>query len=150
MADKKHGLGRGIGSLFGGSFDFDSQIENVIEKTTSKPAEVKEKAEYKKVAEIVQKAAEDNPDRISAIYVPIKDISANPNQPRKAFDDESLKELAASIKEQGIIQPIVVEEIVHGKYSIVAGERRFRAAKIAGLDKVPAHNFRESCPKKQI
>lgn len=137
MADKKHGLGRGIGSLFGGSFDFDSQIENVIEKTTSKPAEVKEKAEYKKVAEIVQKAAEDNPDRISAIYVPIKDISANPNQPRKAFDDESLKELAASIKEQGIIQPIVVEEIVHGKYSIVAGERRFRAAKIAGLDKVP-------------
>ena len=45
MADKKHGLGRGIGSLFGGSFDFDSQIENVIEKTTSKPAEVKEKAE---------------------------------------------------------------------------------------------------------
>lgn len=148
-SDKKHGLGRGIGSLLG-NFDFDSQVENIISKNTQ-PVQAEEPK--KKAADTARKAAKENPavseilkstvaegidaDRISAIYVPIKNVSANPNQPRKAFDEESLKELAASIKEQGIIQPIVVEEIVHGKYSIIAGERRFRAAKMAGLDKVP-------------
>ena len=74
---------------------------------------------------------------IRAVYVPITSISPNPNQPRKTFDEEALNELAASIKEQGVIQPLIVEEIVPGHYSIVAGERRFRAAQIAKLDTVP-------------
>jgi len=64
-------------------------------------------------------------------------IVVNPDQPRKEFDESSLKELAASIKQHGIIQPLVLTP--HGdKYRIVAGERRFRASKIAGLGKVPA------------
>ncbi len=66
----------------------------------------------------------------------IGDIITNPNQPRKEFDEESLNELAQSIKAIGIIQPIAVTK--NGdKYEIVAGERRFRAAQIAGLEKVP-------------
>jgi ParB family chromosome partitioning protein len=67
----------------------------------------------------------------------IADISADPDQPRRQFDDEALNELAASIKEHGVLQPIVV--IAKGsKYEIVAGERRWRAAQIAELEKIPA------------
>ena len=132
-SDKKHGLGKGIGSLLG-SFDYDSQVESIINKTTAS-----EKSESESADSLSLPVAEktDKSDSISAIYVPLSSISANPNQPRKSFDEESLKELSISIKEQGIIQPIIVEEIVPGRYSIIAGERRFRAAKMAGINKVP-------------
>lgn len=132
-SDKKHGLGKGIGSLLG-SFDYDSQVESIINKTTA--SEKTESASAVSTSlPITEKT--DKSDSISAIYVPLSSISANPNQPRKSFDEESLKELSISIKEQGIIQPIIVEEIVPGRYSIIAGERRFRAAKMAGINKVP-------------
>ncbi len=68
--------------------------------------------------------------------VPLRSIEANPLQPRTRFDEESLEELADSIRVQGIIQPLVVEKGVQG-YVIIAGERRFRAAAIAGLSEVP-------------
>jgi ParB family chromosome partitioning protein len=69
--------------------------------------------------------------------IPLARISPNPRQPRKDFNDASLKELSQSIKQQGVLQPILVEEIAPGQFSIVAGERRYRAAKLAGLEKVP-------------
>jgi len=68
----------------------------------------------------------------------ISEIEANPFQPRVHFDEESLNELAASIREVGIIQPITLRKIGDRKYQIIAGERRFRASKLAGLTKVPA------------
>lgn len=68
----------------------------------------------------------------------ISEIEANPFQPRVHFDEEALNELAASIREVGIIQPITLRKIANQKYQIIAGERRFRASKIAGLTKVPA------------
>lgn len=68
---------------------------------------------------------------------PLEDIIPNINQPRKLFHKESLDELAASIEEQGIIQPLLVRPLGGGKYELIAGERRFRAAKQAGLSKVP-------------
>ena len=71
--------------------------------------------------------------------VNINDIMPNPNQPRKHFDETALNELAASIRVHGIIQPIVLNESDDGKYMIIAGERRWRAAKIAGLETVPAY-----------
>ena len=71
--------------------------------------------------------------------VPIEFIYANPNQPRTEFDEEALRELAASIKSIGVVQPITVRESGEGKYEIVAGERRFRAAKLAGLETIPAY-----------
>jgi ParB family transcriptional regulator, chromosome partitioning protein len=70
--------------------------------------------------------------------VPIEEIEANPFQPRTNFDEEALKELAISIRELGIIQPITLRKISENKYQIIAGERRFRAAKIAGLTKIPS------------
>jgi len=72
------------------------------------------------------------------IRLPLDKIRANPNQPRKVFEEEALNELAASIREHGIIQPIIVEAETDGTYMIVAGERRTRAAKIAGLREIPA------------
>ncbi|HNY20667.1 MAG TPA: ParB/RepB/Spo0J family partition protein [Treponemataceae bacterium] len=64
-------------------------------------------------------------------------LKPNPHQPRHEFDEEALKELADSIREHGIIQPIIVEEVGDGTYFIIAGERRTRAARLAGLTKVP-------------
>lgn len=64
-------------------------------------------------------------------------ISPNPRQPRKDFDDESLNELAESIKQIGVMQPIIVRHVADEKYEIIAGERRWRAAQIAGLTEVP-------------
>lgn len=116
--ERKRGLGKGMSSLLDG-FNYDVQVENVITKTISNTAK------------------NDPVERLEAIYVPIAKVHPNPQQPRKAFDDESLEGLAASIKSQGILQPLTVEEYAPGEYSIIAGERRYRAAKLAGLEKVP-------------
>ncbi len=102
------GLGRGLNALFG---DFGSESYDNI--TTKK-------------------------DQGGVLEVNINQIKANPNQPRKNFDEEALKELAASIKVHGIVQPIVLNKQPGGDYMIIAGERRWRAAKLCGLQTVPA------------
>ena len=118
-AKKTHGLGKGMGSLLG-NFDFD-----ITPDVVSSPKE--------KIT--VQVSEEDIKDRV--LYVSVDKITPNVNQPRKSFDDDSLAELSASIKNQGVLQPLLVEKITDDNYVIVAGERRFRAAKIAGLSEVP-------------
>ena len=70
--------------------------------------------------------------------IPIEQIQPNPRQPRVKINEEALKELAASIREHGILQPLIVSEIDKNKYTLIAGERRWRAAKLAGLTLVPA------------
>ncbi len=67
----------------------------------------------------------------------ISDVEPNKNQPRKNFDKEAMEQLASSIREHGILQPIIVRSISSGNYQIIAGERRWRAAKIAGLSEIP-------------
>ena len=113
--EKKRGLGKGISSLMSG-FDFDTQTDDIITKTIK----------------------DERKDKMTVVQLDIGHVRPNPNQPRKFFDEEALEGLAESIKSQGIIQPLTVEEIAPGEFSIIAGERRDRAAKIAGLDKVPA------------
>ena len=71
--------------------------------------------------------------------VELKKIEANPFQPRSKFDEESLRELAASINEIGLIQPVTLRKTGEDSYQIIAGERRCRAAQIAGLDSIPAY-----------
>lgn len=73
------------------------------------------------------------------LRVPLDQIEVNPRQPRKDFDDTALSELAASIKIHDIIQPLTVAALPNGKYKLIAGERRFRASKIAGLKDVPVY-----------
>ena len=71
--------------------------------------------------------------------IPLNQISPNPDQPRTTFDEEALAELAASIRELGIIQPLSLRKVAPDAYQIIAGERRYRAASMAGLDAVPAY-----------
>jgi ParB family chromosome partitioning protein len=78
-----------------------------------------------------------NTPRRAEMHVPIDRIVPNPNQPRRRFSEEDLKDLAASIKEKGVIQPLIVRERGAGTYEIVAGERRWRAAQIAQLHDLP-------------
>ena len=113
--EKKRGLGKGISSLMSG-FDFDSQTDDIITKTIK----------------------DERKDKMTVVQLDIGHVRPNPNQPRKYFDEEALSGLAESIKSQGIIQPLTVEEIAPGEFSIIAGERRYRSAKIAGLEKIPA------------
>ncbi|MCI5879984.1 MAG: ParB/RepB/Spo0J family partition protein [Bacillales bacterium] len=110
MENRKRALGMGLEQLFNNeNLDLEG-IEKKIYESTPKE-------------EIVE--------------IDISELRPNPYQPRKEFDPEKLTELAVSIKEHGIIQPIIVKKSVKG-YEIIAGERRYRASKLAGLDKVPA------------
>ena len=70
-------------------------------------------------------------------FISLEKLKPNPDQPREHFDPESLSELADSIRQQGVIQPILAEQRVDGSYLVVAGERRWRASRMAGLDEVP-------------
>jgi ParB family chromosome partitioning protein len=74
----------------------------------------------------------------SYLEIPVDDIKPNPDQPRSRFDDESLEELASSIKEVGVLQPVVVTRDDEGHHYLIAGERRWRAARRAGLVTIPA------------
>ena len=73
-----------------------------------------------------------------SVFLPVSQVEPGLNQPRKRFDDEALADLADSIREHGIIQPLTVRRLASGYYQIIAGERRWRAAKLAGLREVPA------------
>ena len=123
MAGKKSGLGRGLDALF-------------LEKTVqSKPKTVKTVKEEKKVAVDTKKSSQQetsNGERMMKISM----IEPNREQPRKKFDEDALQELSESIKQYGILQPLLVSD-KKDYYEIVAGERRWRAAKMAGLKEVP-------------
>lgn len=121
MAAKKKGLGRGIDSL----------IPNTTTNTVSKNKS-ETKTEVKEVIKEVVKEVKVPTDTI----LKLSDIEPNREQPRKNFDKEALEELADSIKQYGLIQPIVVQK-KDDYYEIIAGERRWRAAKIAKLKEVP-------------
>ena len=85
----------------------------------------------------IEKQIYDDVTKEEIIEIPLEELRPNPYQPRKKFDDEKLGELAESIKEHGVFQPIIVKKSIKG-YEIIAGERRFRASKLAGLTKIPA------------
>ncbi|MFW6248417.1 MAG: ParB/RepB/Spo0J family partition protein [Bacteroidota bacterium] len=87
-----------------------------------------------------QQGEEQNPvnELRTSFEISINEVEANPFQPREEFDEEALAELSSSIKEIGIVQPITVRQINNRKYQIIAGERRFRASKLAGLETIPA------------
>lgn len=110
MSAKKTGLGRGFSALI---------PTDLIDESFDPTA-----GQDEKVSELRQ--------------IAIKEIFADPTQPRRHFDEELLAELTQSVKEHGIVQPIVVTIRQEGGYTIVAGERRWRAANSAGLDKMPA------------
>lgn len=122
----KRGLGRGLGSLFGDYENYE------LEKDEKQPENNKENKQTKK------SASNNDADIANGVLeIEIGLIDRNEEQPRKNFDEKALKELAQSIKQHGIIQPLILQKS-GDRYQIVAGERRFRAARLAGLKKVPA------------
>lgn len=114
----KKGLGKGIDVL----------IPQAKEKTKSEKENIRTKEVIKEVVKEVIKEVD---------TIDINRIEPNKNQPRKSFDEDAIHELAESIKQKGIIQPLVVQKSEKNLYTIIAGERRWRAAKIAGLKKIP-------------
>lgn len=127
----KRGLGKGLGVLFGEDAMETAQIvkENKKEEIVSNSTEKEEQKTEKIVVEkIIEKPVEQT--------VKISLIEPNRTQPRKKFDEESLGELAESIKLYGVLQPLIVQKKAD-HYEIIAGERRWRAAKMAGIAEVP-------------
>ena len=112
---RKTGLGRGLSALIP-----DNQ-QNEENQTTSR----------------IKTDQQGTPDS-SILEIATDDIKPNPNQPRTHFNEQDIEQLARSIKEHGILQPLLVSDKENGTYQLIAGERRWRAAKIANLEKVPA------------
>ncbi|MGZ3788592.1 MAG: ParB/RepB/Spo0J family partition protein [Bacteriovorax sp.] len=132
---KKLALGKGIASLLQ-----DSTPQSVVNQTYNNQFAATETAEKE-----VEIRIENTP-----LLVDVSAIKTNPNQPRKIFKEKDLDELAESIKENGIIQPLIVAEFENGQYELVAGERRLRAAKKAGLEQVPVVVKRATDREKMI
>lgn len=110
---KRNALGRGLGALL--------QDAETIQRNSSKafPSAAKHTS--------------------AGVELPLEEIEPNPYQPRTTFDEETIAELADSIRSIGIVQPITVRKAASGKYQIISGERRYRAARLAGLKTVPAY-----------
>jgi ParB family chromosome partitioning protein len=89
----------------------------------------------------INSAEDKNADKVvgNIIELDVDNIEVNPFQPRTNFNEESLRELASSIRELGVIQPITVRKLAFNKYQLVSGERRFRASKLIGLEAIPAY-----------
>ena len=89
----------------------------------------------------IQSATDKNADKVvgNIIELDLEHIEVNPFQPRSNFNDETLQELATSIRELGVIQPITVRKLGFNKYQLVSGERRYRASRLVGLDTIPAY-----------
>ncbi|MCD8118243.1 MAG: ParB/RepB/Spo0J family partition protein [Lachnospiraceae bacterium] len=143
MAGKRKGLGRGLNNLIPAAEENESAEEKEsleTEKTEKKeakeitkesPKENKTEVVKEVIKEVVKEVVKNEP-----LMVKITQIEPNENQPRKNFDENSLTELANSIRQYGMIQPIIVQK-KDNYYEIIAGERRWRAAQIAGLKEVP-------------
>lgn len=131
---RKAGLGRGLDALFADAAPISEEEYAVETREEEELPEKKRSAAVRKTSSAKEPSAEDNRDRI--LYIDLNDIKPNSAQPRMVFDEDKLKELAGSIRINGVIQPLIVRERNNG-YELVAGERRWRAARIAGLKSVP-------------
>ncbi len=124
MAKKtKRGLGKGLDAIFSSNMD-DINIDqpNSLTQPPALPTDRINQTVSSNISEI-----------------PLSKIEVNPYQPRKDFDPDRLKELSESIKIHGIVQPITVRSMGDGSYQLISGERRLRASKVAGLEKIPAY-----------
>ncbi|HEX8598767.1 MAG TPA: ParB/RepB/Spo0J family partition protein [Chloroflexia bacterium] len=123
MPKHKGGLGRGLDSLIPASPQATTETASQVTPTTDASP---------------QTVAEQPTTQAGVLAVPVNSIAPNPRQPRGTFDLEDLEDLAASIREHGVLQPLVVTQAgKEGSYNLIAGERRWRAAMLAGLERVP-------------
>lgn len=135
---KKLALGKGIASLLQ-----ETTPQSVVTQTYNQ--QFNPTAAQSAVEKEIEVRVENTP-----LLVDVSSIKTNPNQPRKIFKEKDLEELSESIKENGIIQPLIVAELDNGQFELVAGERRLRAAKKAGLEQVPVVVKRATDREKMI
>ncbi|MCB9060548.1 MAG: ParB/RepB/Spo0J family partition protein [Halobacteriovoraceae bacterium] len=138
---KKVALGKGIASLIGTPTSqevIDNSLENLNREDNQQKEVIREIIKEKVVIEN------------TPLMVSVESITANTDQPRKIFKEKELEELSDSIKENGIIQPLIVIEKEMGLFELIAGERRLRAAKLAGLEQVPVFVKRATDREKMI
>ncbi len=126
MMKRQSGLGRGLGALI-------PQRQNDIKAYDESVSEV-----FNENVNILSSTGHDQDSSDRVLHIPIDAIIPNSKQPRLFFDNSGIEELTTSIKEHGILQPLIVIDLGEGQYELIAGERRLRAAKIAGLATVPA------------
>ncbi len=136
MSARRGGLGRGLGALLP-----TGPVSAAV--TAPDPAQSTDSAQPTpptQPTQPTQPAHPNPPSQEAARYreLPVGAISANPQQPRTVFDEQALAELVASVREVGVLQPVIVREVTSGRYEMVMGERRLRAAREAGLATVPA------------
>ncbi len=135
MVERKGGLGRGLAALIPTG---PAALDLTLQRLDAAPRDV---AVSERQPGFVDQGLGQGPDPVAgSVYreIDVTAIRPNPQQPRTVFDEESITELEHSIREFGLLQPIVVRESTAGSYELVMGERRWRAAQRAGLDRIPA------------
>ncbi|GAA3860853.1 ParB/RepB/Spo0J family partition protein [Streptomyces sedi] len=160
MSDRRRGLGRGLGALIPAAPQSSEDIEKdkgsvvspsavpllTAERGIAVPTGPAAERERRTVAEQappepVAGGAEQQPQEVSGAHfaeLPLDSITSNPRQPREVFDEDALSELVTSIKEVGLLQPVVVRRLSADRYELIMGERRWRACREAGLEAIPA------------
>lgn len=124
----KKGLGRGLGSLFGVEEEELKSVQDEKSEYVTPPSSTP--------TESMLSSEKTDTDGVKLVRLNL--IDQNLSQPRKYFDEEKIKTLSESIKRHGLVQPIIVSRLENGRYMIIAGERRWRAAKMAGMKEIPA------------
>lgn len=162
MSDRRRGLGRGLAALIPPATG-PEVVGTVVGQGTASPTEVPVLPHERGLAaakivgltehngngsgdlavdvDVVSRETEDGPAPVDGAYfaeLPLDSITPNPRQPREVFDDEALSELVHSIKEVGLLQPVVVRQTAPERYELIMGERRWRATREAGLERIPA------------
>ncbi|MFI7339230.1 ParB/RepB/Spo0J family partition protein [Streptomyces sp. NPDC050085] len=158
MSERRRGLGRGLGALIpaaptpeksaptaaaGGASTSPTAVPVLTAERGVAAAKVASlsQANVSRETEEPTSSAVDGLDRSAGAYfaeVPLDAISPNPRQPRDVFDEDALAELITSIREVGLLQPVVVRQVGTGRYELIMGERRWRACREAGLERIPA------------
>ncbi|MER6305682.1 ParB/RepB/Spo0J family partition protein [Streptomyces sp. NPDC001657] len=159
MSERRRGLGRGLGALIPAAPQSTDHAGPAVGQGATSPSSVPVLTPERGVAAAkvtslpthgvsreteAPAAAEPSADGVSEVAgahfaeVPLDAITPNPRQPREVFDEDALAELITSIKEVGLLQPVVVRQTEPGRYELIMGERRWRACRAAGLEKIPA------------
>ena len=139
MAQQKRGLGKGLGALIPSA----AQMPAGDQGGTGTALADQQARRFRPDRPARPSGPEDqpSPEAVPGAYfeeIAIAAVTPNPRQPRQVFDDDALDDLAASVREVGLLQPVVVRKVMPGHYELIMGERRWRACQRAGLDRVPA------------